>query len=205
MGCLGSNGMPQNESKKILNQAENNLSKIIEKEDDENKIVETQAVKEQEKKETTDIKDKYEKEDKKNDAKENIKNKERKNEYKNKINLIYYAKSKGRYNILGKDFVFYNKKNIELILNGKKEELNVFALLEEGDNNITLNIKNKITHFEHFFSKCVSLKDITELRYLDISEATNFGYMFYECSSLSDIKSLQNWNVSNGNNFGCMF
>ena len=49
------------------------------------------------------------------DKKETIQNKEIKNDYKNEINLVYFAKSKGRYSIFGQYFVKNNKNNIELL------------------------------------------------------------------------------------------
>ena len=55
------------------------------------------------------------------------------------------------------------------------------------------------------FDCCNNLKDINELKYLNVNEAKDFNHMFYGCSSLSNIDSLKNWNVSNGKNFYRMF
>ena len=52
------------------------------------------------------------------------------------------------------------------------------------------------------FYHCNNLKDISELKYLNVNEIKDFSYMFNGCSFLSDMKSLQNWDVSNGKNFG---
>ena len=51
------------------------------------------------------------------------------------------------------------------------------------------------------FYECEYLRDIGELKYLDVSEVKDFSDMFYKCSSITDIKALENWNVSNGINF----
>ena len=69
--------------------------------------------------------------------------------------------------------------------------------LKEGIINIQLIIINKFTNLEKMFTKCVSLKNIEELKYLNTKEVNNFSGMFWECLSLSDIKALENWNVSN--------
>ena len=132
-------------------------------------------------------------------------NKNQINEYKNKINLIYYTKTKSLCDIFGENFVYSNKDNIELIINGKNNELINEYELKEGENIITLLIKNKLTDLSFMFYGCNNLKDISELKYLNVSEVKNFSYMFFKCSFLRDIKPLQNWNVSNGNDLSCMF
>ena len=90
------------------------------------------------------------------------------NEDKNKINLTYFAKSKGDYNIFGCEFVENNKDNIELMINGDKSELIDKCQLKEGENKITLIIKNKLTLLSYMFSRCTALKDIQELKNLDV-------------------------------------
>ena len=124
---------------------------------------------------------------------------------KNKINLIYIAKSKGLYNILGKKFIESNKNNIDISINGKKNKLVEKFELKEGKNIITIVIKNKLINLSHMFFECDTLKDIYELKFLNVSECTNFENMFCGCKSLVDIKPLQNWNVSNCINFRGMF
>ena len=142
--------------------------------------------------------------------------------YKNKniIKLIYYIDREGEvedefgnyidgrdgiFNIFGEKFVENNKNNIDLIINGIKEELVKGYKLKKGENKIEIIIKNKITNLEYMFYNCTKLKNIEELKNLDTKEVNNFEGMFCDCSSLSDIKGLENWNVSNGNNFSYMF
>ena len=124
---------------------------------------------------------------------------------KNEINIIYKTDKEGIENIFGYQFVENNKNNIELKINGNKNELVKRYKLEKGENNITIIIKNKITNLENMFYNCKSLINIKELEYLDTKDINNFSGMFNECSSLSDIKGLENWNVSNGKNFRAMF
>ena len=130
-------------------------------------------------------------------------------EYRNKINLIYYkkynSKDEADNNIFGLKFVEKNKDNITLIINGKQNKLVSKYSLKEGENNIQIIIRNKITDLCSMFYYCRALKNIEDLKYLDTKEINNFLGMFRGCSSLSDIKALENWNVSNGNNFGGMF
>ena len=123
----------------------------------------------------------------------------------NVINLIYECEYEGNHNIFGKQFVENNKNNIDLIINGKKNNLTSKYKLKKGENNIKLIIKNKITNLSYMFYECKTLKHNDELKYLNTSNCNNFSYMLYGCSSLADIKSLENWNVSNGNNFRSMF
>jgi len=126
---------------------------------------------------------------------------------KNKIILIYEKKS-NKYdanNIFGWKFVKNNKDKIELIINGKKNELVDKYELKEGENKIEIIIKNKITNLEDMFFGCRSLKNVENLKFLDTKEINNFSGMFRGCKSLSDIKGLEKWNVSNGNNFSYMF
>jgi len=129
------------------------------------------------------------------------------NEYNNKIeiNIIYETNKEGDEKIFGNEFVENNRNNIELIINGNRNNLINRYKLRKGENKIKIIIKNKITNLENMFYYCKSLKNIEELKYLDTKEIKNFKCMFRGCSSLSDIKGLKNWNVSNGNNFRGMF
>ena len=126
------------------------------------------------------------------------------NRYKNEINLTYKNDKESIENIFGDKFVENNKNNIELIINGIKNNLISSYKLKKGENNIKIIIKNKIKNLEKMFYNCKSLINIKELEYLDTRNVNNFSCMFCGCSSLSNIDSLENWNVSNGNNFNGM-
>ena len=128
-------------------------------------------------------------------------------EYRNEINLIYNKneEDKDEIRIFGKKFVENNKNNIELIINGKENNLIEKYKLKKGDNNIKIKIKNKLINLEYMFSECKSLKNIDELKYLNTKDVTNFSGIFYGCSSLSDIGALKNWEVSEGKNFAGIF
>ena len=70
-----------------------------------------------------------------------------KNEYKNEINLTYFAKNKGTYDIFGQKFVKNNIDNIEIIINGKQNKfLNKYQLAKD-ENTVKIIIKNKLTYF----------------------------------------------------------
>ena len=62
-------------------------------------------------------------------------------------------------------------------------------------------IKTKLTNLDCMFESCSSLKNIDELKYLNVKGIKNFSCMFYGCSSLSNIKALENWDVSNSETF----
>ena len=124
---------------------------------------------------------------------------------KNIIKLIYYVEKEdevknefgrcidgkdGKFNIFGYKFVENNKNNIDLRINGKKQELVSEYKLNKGENVIEILIKNKLTNLESMFFDCTKLKNIEELKYLDTKEVNNFYRMFWGCSPLSDIKSL---------------
>ena len=127
------------------------------------------------------------------------------NQYITKITLKYFAQTQGNYNIFGRQFIENNEKNIDLIINGKRSHLIDNYILNNGENTITLLIKNKLINLSYMFSWCNSLSNIEELKYLDVKYSNDFSYMFCGCSSLSDISPLKHWNVSSGKNFSSMF
>ena len=182
MGCCSSKDLFTNETKRDVVDTQNYLSK--------NNDIDTKNINNH---------------DNNSNNKDVGKENEIKVEYKNKINLIYFTKSKGTFQILGEYFVFHNKDNVELIINGEPNKLVDKCELKEGENNITLIIKTQLDILSCMFSECSSLKDISELRYLDISQSKNIYYMFYGCSSLSDIKALFFWKVINIDNFKSVF
>ena len=113
--------------------------------------------------------------------------------YKNKINIRLNVQSKGNYNIFGQDFVKNNKDNINLMINGKPSFLVTTYELNEGDNmiSISVNIKKTIINLSYMFYMCESLKDINELKYLNVDKVLDISYMFFGCSRLSDINPLK--------------
>ena len=115
----------------------------------------------------------------------------KKDEYKNEINITYFVKNKGTYNIFGEKFVKNNKDNISLIINGAQNQLVNKCQLNKGENTVRIIIKNKLTNISHIFSSCKYLKNINELKYLDVTEVNDFSFIFNECSSLSNIKPLE--------------
>ena len=128
-----------------------------------------------------------------------------KDKYKNEINLIYNTETEKECQIFGDKFVDKNKNNIESNINENKSKLVSIYKLRKGDNNIKMIIKNKIKDLQHMFHECYNLKNIDELKYLNVKYYTNFSYMFYYCYLLNNIQALENWNVSNGTNFSYMF
>ena len=149
-------------------------------------------------------KNSYQKIDNNVDIFNNPTNKENTN-YKCSINIGYFTKNSGIYNIFGENFVMNNFDNIDLIINGEQHRLVNSYKLKTGENIVTVKIKNDLTNLSFMFYLCVCLKNIDELNLLDVKNVNDFSHIFQGCSILSDIKSLQNWDVSNGINFSSMF
>ena len=121
------------------------------------------------------------------------------------LTLKYFVRKKGNYNIFGKEFVQNNKEFIDLIINGKNNPLIDKYELTEGENSITMIMKDNLTNLSYMFSFCDSLRDIKDLKNLNVEYVIDFSYMFCGCASISDFSALQNWNVSRGYNFASMF
>ena len=115
--------------------------------------------------------------------------------------MIYYVKTKGVYKIFGESFVAWNKNNINIVINYKDSPFVHECELQEGDNRISLIIKNPLTSITNMFSGCNSLKDINEIKYLDVRKVKYFDLAFAHIETLSDISPLSNWDVSNGESF----
>ena len=64
-----------------------------------------------------------------------------KDKYRDEINIIYKTDKEGNYNIFGEEFDEKNKDNIELNINGMKNNLINKYDLKKGDNNIKIKIK----------------------------------------------------------------
>ena len=92
--------------------------------------------------------------------------------------MIYKAKRSGEQRIFGFSFVINNDKNIELIINGKKNKLVDYFDLEKGNNTIILIVKNNLEDLGNMFNGCESLYNIDGLKYLNIKYCSNFRYMF---------------------------
>ena len=83
-----------------------------------------------------------------------------------------------------------NKNNVDLIINGIKNELVKEFKLEYDENKIQMIIKNKIYNLEKMFYQCEKLKSIEGLKYLDTKEISNFSGIFYGSHILSALKPI---------------
>ena len=120
--------------------------------------------------------------------------------YKNEINLKYIPNCEGEDTIFGKKFVKNNFDNISFIINGKKSRLVSECYLKEGENNITLCIKKKLTNLSYMFYSCQALSNLDELKYLNTENVTDFSHMFSSLfnsyNKILDLKPLENLDVS---------
>ena len=145
-------------NKENINKEKNNKEKSNKKESSKEKERINELIKKNENKENEIkiLEDKY------NELKEIINelDKNKKDIYKNEIKIIYETNKRGNYNIFGEKFVENNKNNIELNINGNKSDLVNKYKLKNGNNEIKMIIKNKITNLEYMFYECSKLKDI---------------------------------------------
>ena len=131
--------------------------------------------------------------------------------HKNKIDgVLYDVEEKdidkdGYVNILGIKFGEENRNKINLIINGKEENLCHKYKLNKGVNTIKFIFKEEITNYSYLFYECTSLSDVYILKDWDVSKGQNLNYLFYGCSSLKNIYGLKNWNVKNVNHFSYLF
>ena len=88
--------------------------------------------------------------------------------------LKYVTEKEGYFNIFGEKFVEKNKDNIELNINGIKNNLINKYHLKKGENEVKMKIKNKITDLSYMFYGCNKLKNIDELKYLKTKYCFNF-------------------------------
>ena len=199
MGCADSRKMLTNETKKDDKYIQNNLLKKNET-DSKHKNNENNILKDKIVSEEKNGKEKY-KIDKEEKNKINDNDNDNDNDSdefiirygtSNMITLIYYAKTKGVYKILGETFVAWNKDNIIIVINYKDSPFVHECELQEGDNRISLIIKNSLTNITEMFHECNSLKDISDLRYLDVSKVKYFDLAFAYNETLSDISPLSN-------------
>ena len=127
-------------------------------------------------------------------------------EYRNIINLIYEKNDFYSYNrIFGSSFVYKNKNNIKLVINGKRSEFVEYYNLQKGINIIVLIIINKITNIANMFNDVIYLKNMEELKYLYTDDIVDCERMFYECGLLSNLKGLENFRVPKCKSFYEMF
>ena len=93
------------------------------------------------------------------------------------IDLLYEGNDKLE-KIFGEDFVDENQDNIELYINGEKNELTSEYELKKGINNIKLVIKNKLENLSFMFDECKTLKNIDGLKYLNTENCESFESLF---------------------------
>ena len=124
--------------------------------------------------------------------------------------LIYNVEEKdidkeGYVIIIGENFCKENNDKVDLIINGKKENLCHKYKLQKGINKIKIIFKKDIQNYSYLFCDCSSLSDISSLSTWDVSNVNNLTCLFYGCNSLKILSGLRKWNVKNVNHFSYMF
>ena len=98
---------------------------------------------------------------------------------------LYYNKKRSKYG--GKtDWYEYNTKVHKVVLDESMRDA-------------------RPTSLANWFKDCHSLREITNLDYLNVSEVENMDYMFYNCSSLRTIECNNNWKTSSAVSSTFMF
>ena len=126
----------------------------------------------------------------------------------NYLILKYKYDSQETIKIFGKKFVFNNKDNCYLKINGQFIDLTsdleikeIFSLcknieLMKNFELVLIQKKNKkIIDASNMFYGVSSLISISNQSSFDTSNITNMSYMFYNCSSLNDVSYISNWNT----------
>ena len=133
------------------------------------------------------------------------------------MTILYYIKKmefiniyKNKIKIFGQVFVENNKNNCYLLIDGKKNELSKYLLLNENQrqSNI-LEIKlietKIITDMSNIFYDCTSLKSLPDISKWNTKNVTNMSNMFHNCESLISLSDISKWDTKNVNNMSGMF
>ena len=202
---------------------------------DENKEIK----KDIDEKETKVIKEK-EKKDKIKNSQKKLKNisllKDKEKEEKlNEMTSVYYIKNKDKIRIFGCMFVVNNKDNCYLMINGVRNELGEYLILNNNKDN-TMKIKlieikpitnmtdmfrecsalislpdfhnwntKNVVNMNSMFNKCSGLKTLPDISIWDTENVTDMNSMFYNCASLESLPDISKWDTKNVTNMCWMF
>ena len=110
---------------------------------------------------------------------------------------IYFLNDTDSQNIKNEEISNLKKDDYEVFINGiKRESRRFFNPEEEGEYEIKLLFKNKLTNCSSMFSSCENIIKI-DLSLFDTSSVTNMHYMFGKCYSLQEVNltNIQTKNV----------
>ena len=120
--------------------------------------------------------------------------------------IIYNVKEKGIIEIFGKNFVINNKNNIELLINGEKQNLTETYYFDKiGENEVYIIENFYITDMSYMFFYNKSIITLESLRNWDVSKVKDMSCMFSWCKSIESLEPLKNWDVSKVEYMNCMF
>ena len=127
----------------------------------------------------------------------------------NEMTIKYNIEGKSAIKLFSQDFVQNNKNNCKLIINGKEEELCDYYLLNNANNEKTLEIKlkeiNPITSMYRMFKDCTDLISLPDFSEWDTSNVIDMHSLFNGCSSLSFLSDISKWNTHNVTTIRFMF
>ena len=125
--------------------------------------------------------------------------------------LIYIIdKNVDEIQLFSNNFVWKNKYNCYLLVDGKQKELCVYLHIddmqkEKNKLEIMLVEEIPITDMSDMFSNCKSLISLPDVSEWNTSNVTNMNHMFSNCSSLISLPDISKWNTSNVNDMSLMF
>ena len=120
--------------------------------------------------------------------------------------LIYFDEYNRTINLFSQEFVENNKKNMNLLIEGKQYSLlSEFTFHEPGYHKIQLLFLDNIYNFSKMFFYVTKLIDISSLTHLDISHSLIMDSMFYNATGIKDFSPISNWDVSSIKEFQYMF
>ena len=129
----------------------------------------------------------------------------------NKMTVIYNInKNLNKIRIFDINFVKNNKNKCYLLINGQKNELSEYYIInKEQKAKNTLEIKlietKKITNMSYMFKNCNVLLFLPDFSSWNTENVTDMSYMFYNCSSIISLPNISKWETKNVTSMSGMF
>ena len=127
------------------------------------------------------------------------------------INIIYKVKDKIEVVLFGDKFVERNKKNCNLIIDGKEQDsksmhnFGIFFGTDKDYFKIKLKGITNITDVSYMFFWSSSLLSLPDISKWNTSNIINMSHMFYHCETLLSLPDISKWNTSNVFDMSYMF
>ena len=118
-------------------------------------------------------------------------------------------KNEEEINLLGDKFIYNNKNNIQLLINGKsidiKKTYNKKKIKFNKDTEVKIKILSSLTDMSYMFNNCSSIISISDIHRINTTNVTNMSYLFCNCNSLKSLPDISYWDTSSVTNMKYMF